>query len=174
MTLMAAEWVDPGYRGRFIVKNGIFLLLCAVTAGTSAAAASNSTRDVEFHAHESGSMSELPFSESVRVDKLLFLSGQIGTRPGTTELVDGGIEAEARQTMENIHAALKRHGLGMGDLVKCTIMLADISEWSEFNDIYRRFFDDHFPARSAFGTSGLALDARVEVECIAAVPGGNE
>lgn len=155
------------------MKNLIFLFLGAVAAGTPAAAASNPSSDVEFHAHENESMSELPFSESVRVDNLLFLSGQIGTRPGTMELAEGGIEAEARQIMENIRAVLNRHELGMGDLVKCTVMLADISEWPAFNDVYRTFFDDHYPARSAFATSGLALGARVEVECIAALPGGD-
>lgn len=114
--------------------------------------------------------SAMPFSESVRVGDLLFLSGQIGATltAGGRGLPDGGIGPETRQTMENIRAALERHGLSMDDLVKCTVMLADIAEWAEMNQVYRTFFSDHFPARSAFGASGLALDARVEIECIAA------
>jgi len=110
----------------------------------------------------------LPFSEAVSVGNLLLLSGQIGIVPGTMKLVDGGMAAEARQTMANIRTVLEAHGYAMNDLVKCTVMLADMTEWAAFNDEYRRHFSDHFPARSAFGANGLALGARVEVECIAA------
>lgn len=111
---------------------------------------------------------DLPFSEAVRVGDVVFLSGQIGLVPGTRQLVAGGIEAEARQTMENVRATLTGIGLGMEDLVKCTVMLDEIGEWEAFNEVYRTFFAGHFPARSAFGADGLALGARVEVECIAA------
>lgn len=110
----------------------------------------------------------LPFSELVRVGDLLFLSGQIGNRPGSLELVPGGIEAEARQVMENIRTTLTAHGYTMGHLIKCTVMLADMTDWPAFNEIYRSFFTPPFPARSAFGSNGLALGARVEVECIGA------
>ena len=109
----------------------------------------------------------LPFSEAVRVGNTLYLSGQIGIISGTLELVSGGLEEEAKQTMENIHTSLEVHGYSMNDLVKCTVMLADISEWAAFNDVYKSFFANHYPARSALGTNGLALGARVEVECIA-------
>lgn len=110
----------------------------------------------------------LPFSEAVRVDDVLYLSGQVGIAPGTLELVPGGLKAEARQTMENIKASLEANDYGMGDLVKCTVMLADISEWAAFNEVYKTFFSERYPARSALGANGLALGARVEVECIAA------
>jgi reactive intermediate/imine deaminase len=111
----------------------------------------------------------LPFSEAVRVDDTLYLSGMIGVRPGTLELVPGGMEAEARRTMENIRMTLEAHGASMSDVVKCTVMLADISEWGAFNEVYKTFFDGRYPARSALGANGLALGARVEVECIAVV-----
>lgn len=110
-----------------------------------------------------------PFSQAVRVDHTLYLSGQIGTDPSTGKLVDGGIGSESRQAMQNIKDLLKEHGHSMGDIVKCTVMLADIKEWPAFNEVYRGFFNDRFPARSAFAGSGLALGARVEVECIAVV-----
>jgi len=113
----------------------------------------------------------LPFSEGVRLGSLVLMSGQIGVRPGTLELVPGGMPAEARQTMENIRASLEANGLSMANVVKCTVMLADMAEWGAFNEIYGTYFAAPYPARSAFGTSGLALGARVEVECIAAVPG---
>jgi reactive intermediate/imine deaminase len=110
----------------------------------------------------------LPFSEAVRVGDLLFLSGKIGSLPGKRELPPGGIRAEARQAMENIKGTLEVHGYALGDLVKCTVMLADMAEWSAFNEVYVTYFDGRFPARSALGANGLALGARVEVECIAA------
>ena len=109
----------------------------------------------------------LPFSEAVRVGNTLYLSGQIGIVPGSLKLVPGGIAAEARQSMQNIKTSLEANGYNMGDLVKCTVMLADMSEWGAFNDVYKTFFIGHFPARSAFGANGLALGAKVEVECVA-------
>lgn len=114
--------------------------------------------------------SDLPFSEAVRVGDIVFLSGQIGILPGTRELVKGGLAAEAKQTMENIRATLEGIGLGMNDLVKCTVMLDDMAEWGAFNEVYKTFFDGRYPARSAFGADGLAIGARVEVECLAAAP----
>jgi reactive intermediate/imine deaminase len=113
--------------------------------------------------------STLPFSEAVRVGNLVYLSGQLGIVPGSMKLVPGGIKEEARQTLENIRTALEAHGYKMSDLIKCTVMLADMADWATFNDVYKTFFSGHFPARSAFGANGLALGARVEVECIAAV-----
>lgn len=111
----------------------------------------------------------LPFSEAVRVNNTLYLSGMVGVKPGTIELVPGGIEAESHRTMENIRMTLKAHGASMDDVVKCTVMLADISEWGTFNEIYKTYFNDRYPARSALGANGLALGARIEVECIAVV-----
>lgn len=142
----------------------IVALALAATVLFWLSAAIGDSGDIEYFSRSD----DLPFADAVRVDDLLFLSGMIGIKPDTTELAAGGIEAEARQTMDNIKATLERHGYGMKDLVKCTVMLADISEWETFNEVYRTYFDERFPARSAFGTSGLALDARVEVECIAA------
>ena len=110
----------------------------------------------------------LPFSEAVRVGDVLYLSGQIGVLPGSLTLVPGGIREQARQTMENIKNTLEANGYRMQELVKCTVMLADIAEWSTFNEVYQEFFSPPYPARSAFAASGLGLGARVEVECIAA------
>jgi reactive intermediate/imine deaminase len=109
----------------------------------------------------------VPLAEAVRVDNTLYLSGQIGIEPGTLKLVPGGIKAEAKQTMENIKTSLEAHGYSLRDLVKCTVMLADIAKWGEFNDVYKTYFTDRFPARSALGVTGLAIGAQVEVDCIA-------
>jgi 2-iminobutanoate/2-iminopropanoate deaminase len=109
----------------------------------------------------------VPLSEAVRVGDTLYLSGQIGIQPGTLKLVPGGIGAESRQAMNNIKTSLEAHGYAMSDIVKCTVMLADIAKWGEFNEVYKTFFSGHFPARSAMGVSGLAIGAQVEIECMA-------
>jgi 2-iminobutanoate/2-iminopropanoate deaminase len=111
----------------------------------------------------------LPFSEAVRLENTIYLSGQIGVVPGSMKIIPGGIRAEAAQTMNNIKTILSTLQLSMRDIVKCTVMLADINEWETFNDVYKTYFTAPYPARSAFATSGLALGARVEVECIAVV-----
>jgi 2-iminobutanoate/2-iminopropanoate deaminase len=108
----------------------------------------------------------LPFSAAVRVGDMLYLSGQIGT-DGTGALVKGGIGPETRQTMENIRAVLEANGSSLERVVKCLVMLADMTEWGAMNGVYVTFFPNHLPARSAMGASGLALGARVEIECIA-------
>jgi reactive intermediate/imine deaminase len=111
----------------------------------------------------------LPFCEGTAVGGLVFLSGQLGNVPGTLTLVEGGIEAEARQALANIRTALEAQGLGLANLLRCTVMLADMAEWPAFNAVYAAFFADvPLPARSAFGCAGLALGARVEIECTAA------
>ena len=109
----------------------------------------------------------LPFSEAVRVGDLILLSGMVGNRPGSLELVPGGLEAETRQALENIRTILAAAGGSPTDIAKCTVMLDDIGRWSEFNEVYAEFFLGHRPARSAFGARGLALGAAVEIECVA-------
>jgi reactive intermediate/imine deaminase len=111
----------------------------------------------------------MPFSKAVRVGHLLYLSGDLGIIPGTMKLVEGGIQPETRQTLENIKATLESNGSSLGEVVKCTVFLADIAEWAAMNEVYKTFFPVNPPARSALGTSGLALSARTEIECIATV-----
>ena len=111
----------------------------------------------------------LPFSDAVRVDHMLYLSGQIGT-DSSFALVPGGIKAETKQTMDNIGRILERNGSSFDRVVKCTVMLADMSEWGTMNEVYVTYFaKDQLPARSALGVNGLALGARVEIECWATV-----
>lgn len=112
----------------------------------------------------------LPFSAAVRVDNMLYLSGVIGTDPKADTLrpMPGGVAAETRRAMEIIREELETFGSSMDRVVKCTIFLADMSEWGAMNEVYVTFFDTP-PARSALGANGLAIDARVEIECIAAL-----
>jgi reactive intermediate/imine deaminase len=110
-----------------------------------------------------------PLSAAVRVGNILYLSGQVGLDPKTGKLVEGGVEAETRQIMENLKGVLERNGSGIDQIVKCTVFLVDIKEWPLMNGVYKTYFHDHFPARSAIAGSGLALGSRVEIECIAVV-----
>jgi reactive intermediate/imine deaminase len=114
-----------------------------------------------------GALPGLPFSSAVRVGNVLYLSGQIGNRPGTTELAPGGIGPETRQTLENIKAVLEYAGSSLGRVFKCTVFLRDIGDFAAMNEVYRTFFPADPPARSTVAGSGLALGARVEIECLA-------
>lgn len=111
-----------------------------------------------------------PFSEAVRAGDFLYLSGQIGDDPATAKLPPGGIEPESRQVLANVKRTLEANGASLSDVVKCTVFLADIAEWATFNNVYREVFKKPYPARSALGANGLAMNARVELECIAYVP----
>ncbi len=109
------------------------------------------------------------FTPAVGVGDLVFLSGAIGTpRSGELRVVEGGVGPETRATMENIRRILDAAGLGFADLVKCTVFLADIADYAAMNEVYVTYFEGiEPPARSAMAGSGLALGARVEIECIA-------
>jgi len=111
----------------------------------------------------------VPLSDAVRVGHMLYLSGQLGT-DGASGLVTGGIKAETKQAMENMRRVLERNGSSLDQVVKCTVMLTDISERAAMSEVYVTYFaKDRLPARSAFGVNGLALGARVEIECLATV-----
>jgi reactive intermediate/imine deaminase len=112
-----------------------------------------------------------PFSSAVRVGNMLYLSGQMGTQivDGAPKLVAGGIEAETRQTLDNIRTILEKSGSSMDRVVKCMVMMADMKEWPKLNEIYATYFPGPKPARSAWGAAGLALGGRVEITCIATV-----
>ncbi len=125
----------------------------------------NTTHAAEYLLSEEAKSLNLPFSEAVRVGDMLYLSGQLGILPGTTDLASGGIEGETKQAMDNIKSILERYGSSMDEIVKCTVMIADIAEWPKFNEVYVTYFPGPKPARSAFGAAGLALNGRVEVEC---------
>ena len=146
-------------RGLRVTMLGLALLGCGV-------ALAEPPPQVEFQTGK-GLPAGLPFSTAVRVGKMLYLSGQVGLVPGEMKLVPGGIREQTTQVMDGIATVLAANGIGFDDVVKCTAMLADMSEWGTFNDVYRTYFTKHVPARSAFGATGLALGARVELECMA-------
>jgi 2-iminobutanoate/2-iminopropanoate deaminase len=125
-----------------------------------------SSVDVEYHPFPT--KNGLPFSACVRVGNMLYVSGQMGT-DDSLKLVPGGVEAETRQAMLNVRTILERHGSSMDRVVKCLVMMADITEWAKMNPVYLESFPNHLPARSAFGASALAMGGRVEIECMATV-----
>lgn len=138
--------------------------LLALSAASLVAHADN----VEFLNPPGVAVQGLPFSPAVRVGGQIYVSGQIGTLPGTTKLVPGGMVEEAMQTIENVKSILVANGYSLRDVVKCTVMLADMSEWTSFNEVYMKAFTPPYPARSAVGANGLARGAKVELDCIAA------
>lgn len=117
--------------------------------------------------HGPGEVRGLPFSMAVRVGNMLYLSGQIGNTPGTRELADTGIAGQTRQALENIKTVLASAGSSLDRAVKCTVFLADIKDYAAMNVVYATFFPKDPPARSTVAGSGLALGARVEIECMA-------
>lgn len=121
---------------------------------------------VEFLSSET--LKGYPFSESARVGNVIYLSGQIGT-DASGKLVSGGITQETKQALENIKHALERQGSSMDNVIKCLVMIADMKEWAEMNKVYVTYFTKNLPTRSSFGANGLALGARVEIECLATV-----
>jgi 2-iminobutanoate/2-iminopropanoate deaminase len=117
--------------------------------------------------HGPGEVRGLPFSSAVRVGNMLYLSGQIGNVPGTRQLADTGIAGQTRQALENIKAVLAAAGSSLDRAVKCMVFLADIKDYAAMNTVYATYFPKDPPARSTLAGSGLALGARVEIECIA-------
>ena len=107
-----------------------------------------------------------PFSEAVRVDDTLYMSGQIGFKDG--KLVKGGIQAETKQTFANIEEVLLKYGYQKSDIIKCSAMLTDMDDFSAFNKAYQTELSKPYPVRSTFGVTELAAGASVEIECIAA------
>lgn len=156
------------------MKNFAFILIALVAISCTQESKAPKVKapksiEAEYISPAAFTQMNLPFSQLVKYGDVLYLSGQLGNLPGTSELVEGGIGPETRQTMENIKAVLEANNSSMGQVIKCTCMLADIAEWPAMNEEYAKFFPNNKPARSALGASGLALGARVEIECMAYV-----
>lgn len=119
--------------------------------------------------HTPDEVAGLPFSTAVRVGNLLYLSGMIGNKPGTRELADTGVTGQTRAALENIKRVLVGAGSSLERAVKCTVFLTDIRDYQAMNAVYATYFPKDPPARSTVAGSGLALGARVEIECLATV-----
>jgi 2-iminobutanoate/2-iminopropanoate deaminase len=121
---------------------------------------------IYFHKSHEESRKNAPFSDVTQVGNLYFLTGQIGKNHQTGKMAVG-IEAETTQVLKNIEDVLKQHQLTLKDVVKCTVILADIEDFSKMNAVYTTFFVDNLPARTTFAAN-LVADAKIEIEVIAA------
>ena len=107
-----------------------------------------------------------PYSQAIEAGGMVFVSGQLPIDAATGMMAEGA-EAQARQSLENIKHILEEAGLGMANIVKTTVFLADMSLFADMNKVYATYFDGAFPARSAVAVKALPKDALVEIECIA-------
>ena len=144
------------------------VVLVILGCGLAAGAAAQQPADKQV-VQMPGALPGLPFSAAVRVGNVLYLSGQIGNLPGTRQLADTGIAGQTRRTLENIKAVLAHAGSSLERVFKCTVFLVDIADYAKMNEVYATYFPKDPPARSTVAGSGLALGARVEIECLATV-----
>ncbi|MGC1633709.1 MAG: RidA family protein [Gelidibacter sp.] len=138
-----------------IVLFSIFVLGCKMDSNV-----------IVFHDSHEPAKQDAPFSDVVESNGFLFLSGQVGMDHQTRTLVDGGIEAETKQCIENVKAVLEHHKSSLDKVVKCTIILRDIEDFAAFNKIYKEYFPNK-PARTTFSASDLAVNASIEIDVIA-------
>lgn len=108
-----------------------------------------------------------PYSQAIRTGNVVFISGQLPIDPATGNFAEGGIKELTRQSLNNAKAILAAEGLTMADVVKTTVLMADMADFAEMNEVYAEFFQAPFPARSAFAGKTLPKNARVEIELIA-------
>lgn len=108
-----------------------------------------------------------PYSQAVVVDRTMYVSGQLGMDPASGQLVEGGVQAQARQALVNMGEILKAAGCSYENVVKTTVLLADMNDFTNVNDVYKQFFNTNFPARAAYQVAGLPRGGLVEIEAIA-------
>ena len=150
-----------------VVLFGFLAVSLGAVRSNTAAAPASAPPDVEYL--NSDPATTAPYSDAVRVDGMLYLAGVLGVDQDG-KVVPGGITAEAERTMENLKGVLEANGSSLDRVADCKVMLADIAERDAFNEVYKKYWlPGRFPARHAFGVSGLVHGARVEVACIAAV-----
>ena len=108
-----------------------------------------------------------PYSQAIEANGTVYVSGQLGIDPAAGNFAEGGAVAQARQSLTNISNILKEAGLSMKNVVKVTVLLADINDFAAVNEIYKDFFEAPFPARSAFAVAALPKGGKIEIEAIA-------
>jgi len=145
----------------------LLLFTAAIAASAAAQQPTDTARAQKRVIQLPGSLPGLPFSSAARVGNVLYLSGQIGVLPGTRQLVDTGVVKQTQQTFENIKAILAYAGSSLDRVFKCTVFLSNIADYAKMNEVYATYFPKDPPARSTVAGSGLALGARVEIECLA-------
>ncbi len=149
------------------MKHLAYLLVLIASLSSCTSQKESSPKTAVYLETEEFAKNNYPFSEAVIYGDIIYASGQIGETGTEPKLVEGGIVPETHQALLNIKEVLERNGSSMDLIIKCTCMLADINDWAAMSKEYVTFFPNHKPARSAFATTGLAMNARVEIECMA-------
>ncbi len=145
----------------------ITIIRVAILVLTSIASLhSQESSGIIFHEPENPARALAPFSEAVQVGNTYYLSGQIGMDRSVNRLAEGGIQGETRQAIRNIQGVLRYHGMDLGNVVKCTVILRDIDDFKAFNEVYAEYFPNK-PARTTYAAAGLALGAKIEIDVIA-------
>ncbi|UCG68094.1 MAG: RidA family protein [Thermoplasmata archaeon] len=116
---------------------------------------------------ESAGAAAGPYSQAVIKDDLIFISGQVAMDPKTNKLISGNLEQEVEQALANLRVILEEIGSSLEKVLKITVFLTDINEFSRFNAVYKKYFDSNQPARSCVEVAHLPLGAKVEIEAIA-------
>ncbi len=153
-------------------KTGIIIaaICCCLLIASVVGAQQSAKRETKVEYFKTPRPMALPFSDAVRVGDILYLSGDIGIDYATMKLAPGGIKAETKQALDNIKTTLEKYGSSMDNVFKCTVIITDMKEWPLMNEVYVTYFKkDRLPARTAIGASGLALGAKIEIECVATV-----
>ena len=128
-----------------------------------------STKNKEIIITENAPKAIGPYSVGVRVGNLIFTAGQLGLDPNTGELIQGGIESETEQSINNLRSVLQAAGCDLDSVVKTTVFLRNINDFPQMNGVYAKFFSADFPARSTIQAAALPKGAAVEIEAIAYV-----
>ncbi len=143
-----------------------YVLLWILMSGFMATTYAQESSEIIFHKSHEPKKQNAPFSDAVQAGNMFFLAGQLGIDQTTRTLVEGGIQAETEQAIENIEAVLAQHGLSLDNVVKCTVILSDIGDFAAFNEVYTQYFTKK-PARTTFAASGIAANGKVEIDVIA-------
>ena len=138
----------------------IFILLTLFLINPSLA------EEIEHYSSAEALKKDYPFSQAVRVENILYISG-IVAQGNDGKIIKGGIIEESHFVLKSMGEILAHFDLGYEDVFKCLVMIDDIGEWPDFNSVYTQYFEKPYPARSAFGADGLALEASLELECLA-------
>ena len=143
-----------------------YVLFFILMIGTMTTSQAQESTDVIFHKSHEPKKQSAPYSDAVQAGNMYFLAGQMGMDHTTRTVVDGGIQKETEQAIENIKAVLAQHGMTLDNVVKCTVILADIEDFAAFNEIYAQYFTKK-PARTTFAAKAVPANGNIEIDVIA-------
>ncbi|MDF0717083.1 Rid family detoxifying hydrolase [Muricauda sp. 334s03] len=143
-----------------------YALFFIMMIGAMTTSYAQESTDVIFHKSHEPKKQSAPYSDAVQVGNMYFLAGQMGMDHTTRTVVDGGIQKETEQAIENIEDVLEQHGMTLDNVVKCTVILANIEDFAAFNEVYTQYFTKK-PARTTFAAKGVPANGNIEIDVIA-------